>query len=200
MILWKNYLNNIILKNWVYNKGTNRNKLNKKLRRIIMDITFAGNKVNLVGEEIKVGDKAPAFKATKNDLSEWSSESCENKVVVYSVAPSLDTSVCALQAKRFNKEAASLGGVNVVTITEDLPFAQERFCSNEGIENTIMISDYQNREFGEKYGFLMDENKLLARGIVVVDKDGVVQYVEYVPEVTDEVDFDKALEEVKKLI
>ena len=165
-----------------------------------MDITFAGNKVNLVGEEIKVGDKAPAFKATKNDLSEWSSESCENKVVVYSVAPSLDTSVCALQAKRFNKEAASLGGVNVVTITEDLPFAQERFCSNEGIENTIMISDYQNREFGEKYGFLMDENKLLARGIVVVDKDGVVQYVEYVPEVTDEVDFDKALEEVKKLI
>ena len=165
-----------------------------------MDITFAGNKVNLVGEEIKVGDKAPAFKATKNDLSEWSSENCDNKVVVYSVAPSLDTSVCALQAKRFNKEAASLGGVNVVTITEDLPFAQERFCSNEGIENTIMISDYQNREFGEKYGFLMDENKLLARGIVVVDKDGVVQYVEYVPEVTDEVDFDKALEEVKKLI
>ena len=165
-----------------------------------MDITFAGNKVNLVGEEIKVGDKAPAFKATKNDLSEWSSENCENKVVVYSVAPSLDTSVCALQAKRFNKEAAGLDGVNVVTITEDLPFAQERFCSNEGIENTIMISDYQNREFGEKYGFLMDENKLLARGVVVVDKDGIVQYVEYVPEVTDEVDFDKALEEVKKLI
>lgn len=165
-----------------------------------MDITFAGNKVTLLGEEIKVGDKAPAFKATKNDLSEWSSEDTAGNVVVYSVAPSLDTSVCALQAKRFNKEAASLGGVNVVTITEDLPFAQARFCSNEDIENTIMISDYQNREFGEKYGFLMNENKLLARGVVVVDKDGIVQYVEYVPEVTDEVDFDKALEEVKKLI
>ena len=165
-----------------------------------MDITFAGNKVTLLGNEIKVGDKAPAFKATKNDLSEWTSENCEGKVVVYSVAPSLDTDVCALQAKRFNKEASALDGVNIVTITEDLPFAQARFCSNEDIENTIMISDYQNREFGEKYGFLMDENKLLARGIVVVDREGVVQYVEYVPEVTDEVDFDKALEEVKKLI
>jgi redoxin domain protein len=165
-----------------------------------MNITFGGNKVNLVGNEIKVGDSAPAFKATKNDLSEWSSEDYNGKVVVYSIAPSLDTSVCALQAKKFNKEAASLDGVNVVTITEDLPFAQARFCSNEDIENTIMISDYKDREFGEKYGFLMDENKLLARGVVVVDKDGKVAYVEYVPEVTDEVNFDKALEEVKKLI
>lgn len=165
-----------------------------------MNITFGGNKVNLVGNEIKVGDSTPAFKATKNDLSEWSSKDYNGKVVVYSIAPSLDTSVCALQAKKFNKEAASLGGVNVVTITEDLPFAQARFCSNEDIENTIMISDYKDREFGEKYGFLMDENKLLARGVVVVDKDGKVAYVEYVPEVTNEVNFDKALEEVKKLI
>ncbi len=165
-----------------------------------MNITFGGNKVNLVGNEIKVGDSAPAFKATKNDLSEWSSEDYNGKVVVYSIAPSLDTSVCALQAKKFNKEAASLDGVNVVTITEDLPFAQARFCSNEDIENTIMVSDYKDREFGEKYGFLMDENKLLARGVVVVDKDGKVAYVEYVPEVTNEVNFDKALEEVKKLI
>lgn len=165
-----------------------------------MNITFGGNKVNLVGNEIKVGDSAPAFKATKNDLSEWSSEDYNGKVVVYSIAPSLDTSVCALQAKKFNKEAASLDGINVVTITEDLPFAQARFCSNEDIENTIMISDYKDREFGEKYGFLMDENKLLARGVVVVNKDGKVAYVEYVPEVTNEVNFDKALEEVKKLI
>ena len=165
-----------------------------------MNITFGGNNVTLLGSEIKVGDTAPEFKATKNDLSEWSSEENQGQVVVYSVAPSLDTSVCALQAKKFNKEAAALDGVNVVTITEDLPFAQARFCSNEDIENTIMISDYKDREFGEKYGFLIDENKLLARGVVVVDKDGKVAYVEYVPEVTDEVNFDKALEEVKKLI
>lgn len=165
-----------------------------------MKITFAGNDVNLLGKEIKVSDKAPEFKATKNDLSVFDSKENEGKVIVYSVAPSLDTSVCALQAKRFNQEASKLENVKIVTITEDLPFAQARFCSNEDIENTIMVSDYKDREFGEKYGFLMEENKLLARGVVIVDKDGIVRYVEYVPEVTNEVDFDKALEEVKKLI
>ncbi|WP_151409906.1 thiol peroxidase [Anaerococcus sp. Marseille-P9784] len=165
-----------------------------------MKITFAGNDVNLLGKEIKVSDKAPEFKATKNDLSVFDSKENEGNVIVYSVAPSLDTSVCALQAKRFNQEASKLENVKIVTITEDLPFAQARFCSNEDIENTIMVSDYKDREFGEKYGFLMEENKLLARGVVIVDKDGIVQYVEYVPEVTNEVDFDKALEEVKKLI
>lgn len=165
-----------------------------------MKITFAGNDVNLLGKEIKVSDKAPEFKATKNDLSVFDSKENEGNVVVYSVAPSLDTSVCALQAKRFNQEASKLENVKIVTITEDLPFAQARFCSNEDIENTIMVSDYKDREFGEKYGFLMEENKLLARGVVIVDKEGIVRYVEYVPEVTNEVDFDKALEEVKKLI
>lgn len=165
-----------------------------------MKITFAGNDVNLLGKEIKVSDKAPEFKATKNDLSVFDSKENEGNVVVYSVAPSLDTSVCALQAKRFNQEASKLENVKIVTITEDLPFAQARFCSNEGIENTIMVSDYKDREFGEKYGFLIEENKLLARGVVIVDKEGIVRYVQYVPEVTNEVDFDKALEEVKKLI
>lgn len=165
-----------------------------------MKITFAGNDVNLLGKEIKVSDKAPEFKATKNDLSVFDSKENEGNVIVYSVAPSLDTSVCALQAKRFNQEASKLENVKIVTITEDLPFAQARFCSNEDIENTIMVSDYKDREFGEKYGFLMEENKLLARGVVIVDKDGIVQYVQYVTEVTNEVDFDKALEEVKKLI
>lgn len=165
-----------------------------------MKITFAGNDVNLLGKEIKISDKAPEFKATKNDLSVFDSKENEGNVVVYSVAPSLDTSVCALQAKRFNQEASKLENVKIVTITEDLPFAQARFCSNEGIENTIMVSDYKDREFGEKYGFLMEENKLLARGVVIVDKEGIVRYVQYVPEVTNEVDFDKALEEVKKLI
>lgn len=165
-----------------------------------MKITFAGNDVNLLGKEIKVSDKAPEFKATKNDLSVFDSKENEGNVVVYSVAPSLDTSVCALQAKRFNQEASKLENVKIVTITEDLPFAQARFCSNEGIENTIMVSDYKDREFGDKYGFLMEENKLLARGVVIVDKEGIVRYVQYVPEVTNEVDFDKALEEVKKLI
>ncbi|WP_296115215.1 thiol peroxidase [uncultured Anaerococcus sp.] len=166
-----------------------------------MAITFGGDKVTLVGKQVEVGDKAPAFKATKNDLSEFNSEDLKGKVVVYSIAPSLDTSVCAIQAKKFNHDALDLSDdVVIVTITEDLPFAQERFCANEDIKNLEMVSDYKEREFGEKYGFLMDEQKLLARGVVVVDKEGKVSYVEYVPEVTDEVDFESALEAVEKLV
>ena len=107
----------------------------------------------------------------------------------------------ALQAKKFNKDALELSDdVAIVTITEDLPFAQARFCSNEDIKNLEMVSDYKEREFGEKYGFLINELKLLARGIVVVDKEEEIQYVEYVPEVTNEVNFEAALEEVKKLV
>lgn len=166
-----------------------------------MNITFAGDKVTLIGKQVEVGQKAPAFKATKNDLSEFNSEDLKGKVVVYSIAPSLDTSVCAIQAKKFNHDALDLSDdVVIVTITEDLPFAQKRFCANEDIKNLEMVSDYKEREFGEKYGFLIDELKLLARGVVVVDKEGVIKHVEYVEEVTNEVDFDAALEAVKELV
>lgn len=166
-----------------------------------MNITFAGNKMTLLGSQVEVGQKAKAFKATKNDLSDFNSEDLRGKVVVYSVAPSLDTSVCAIQAKKFNHDALELSDdVVIVTITEDLPFAQARFCANEDIANLEMVSDYKEREFGEKYGFLIDELKLLARGVVVIDKEGIIQYVEYVPEVTNEVNFDAALEKVKELI
>ena len=166
-----------------------------------MNITFAGDKVTLIGKQVEVGQKAPAFKATKNDLSEFNSEDLKGKVVVYSIAPSLDTSVCAIQAKKFNHDALDLSDdVVIVTITEDLPFAQKRFCANEDIKNLEMVSDYKEREFGDKYGFLIDELKLLARGVVVVDKEGVIKHVEYVEEVTNEVDFDAALEAVKELV
>ncbi|OLR64930.1 thiol peroxidase [Peptoniphilus porci] len=165
-----------------------------------MDITFGGNKVTLEGKEIKVGDIAPEFKAVKRDLSDFNSEDLKGKIVVYSVAPSIDTSVCAIQATTFNEEAAKLSDdVKIVTVTVDLPFAQERFCSVKGIESADIVSDYRYREFGEKYGFMIKELKLLARGVVIVDRDGKVAYVEYVPEVTHEVNFEKALEEVKKL-
>ena len=166
-----------------------------------MNITFAGDKVTLLGKQVEVGQEAPAFKATKNDLSEFNSEDLKGKVVVYSIAPSLDTSVCAIQAKKFNHDALDLSDdVVIVTITEDLPFAQARFCANEDIKNLEMVSDYKEREFGDKYGFLIDELKLLARGVVVVDKEGVIKHVEYVGEVTNEVDFDAALDAVKKLV
>ena len=109
--------------------------------------------------------------------------------------------MCAIQAKKFNHDALDLSDdVAIVTITEDLPFAQKRFCDAYEIGNTITVSDYKNREFGEKYGFLIDELMLLTRGIVIIDKEGKVAYVEYVPEVTHEVNFDAALEKVKELI
>ena len=165
-----------------------------------MDITFGGDKVTLEGKEIKVGDVAPSFKAVNKDLSDFNSEDLKGKIVVYSVAPSIDTPVCALQTTTFNEEATKLSDdVKIVTVTVDLPFAQERFCSVKGIDNADIVSDYRYKEFGQKFGFMMEELQLLARGVVIVDRDGKVAYVEYVPEVTHDVNFDKALEEVKKL-
>lgn len=165
-----------------------------------MNITFAGNKMTLVGKEIKVGDMAPEFKAINLNLSEFNSKDTKGKVVVYSVVPSIDTGVCSIQTATFNEEASKLGDkVQIVTVSVDLPFAQERFCAAKGIENSIIVSDYRFKDFGQKYGFLIEELQLLSRGVVIVDKEGKVAYVEYVAEVTNEVNFDKALEVVKEL-
>lgn len=165
-----------------------------------MNVTFGGDKMTLQGTQVKVGEKAPEFTAVKNDLSSFNSKDYEGKVVVYSVAPSIDTSVCSIQAKTFNEKATELSDdVVVVTITEDLPFAQARFCGAEGIDNAMIVSDYKDHEFGTKYGFLIEELQLLARGVVVVNREGEITYVEYVEEVTNEVDFDAAMEAVKAI-
>lgn len=166
-----------------------------------MKITFANDPVTLLGKEVKVGDKAPDFTATKNDMAEYRLADDLGKVVIISVVPSIDTGVCSMQTERFNKEASQLDeSIKLLTISLDLPFAQQRFCGAKGIDNHDLLSDYKEREFGMEYGFLIDELKLLARGVVIVDKDGNIAYKEIVPEVTHEVDFDKALEEAKKLI
>ena len=118
-----------------------------------------------------------------------------------SIFPSIDTGVCATQTRTFNKRASELSGdVSILTISKDLPFALGRFCAAEGINNLITTSDYKFSEFGLKYGFLIKENRLLARGVVVVDKDGVIRYVEYVPDIIQEPDYDKAIEAIKGLI
>lgn len=166
-----------------------------------MKITFGNNPVTLVGNEVKVGDKAPEFKAVKNDLSEYNLADDLGKVIIISVVPSIDTGVCSIQTQTFNKEASELDeGIKLITISLDLPFAQGRFCGAHGIENHDLVSDYKDREFGQKYGYLIDELKLLARGVVIIDKEGKIAYKEIVPEVTHEVNFEKALEEAKKLI
>ncbi|MDD7363502.1 MAG: thiol peroxidase [Peptoniphilus sp.] len=165
------------------------------------DITFGGNPVNILGEEIKVGDKAPEFKAVNNDLSPFDSKELDGKIRLYSVVPSIDTGVCSIQTSKFNEMATELGeNVHVVTISNDLPFAQERFGAAENIDRAKLVSDYQECDFGMKYGFLMEGLRLLTRGIVIVGEDDEVKYVEYVQEVTDHPDYDKALEAVKELL
>lgn len=166
-----------------------------------MQVTFGGKKLNLYGEVVKVSDKAPDFKAVNNDLSSFDSKENQGKVVVYSVVPSIDTGVCSLQARTFNEEAEKLGDdVIVITVSCDLPFAQKRFCAQEGIKNSISISDYKDHDFGKKYGFLIEDLALLSRGVVIVDKNDKIAYTEYVKEVTNEVNFEAALDAVKALI
>ncbi|PVX51750.1 peroxiredoxin [Balneicella halophila] len=167
------------------------------MEKISKDITFKGNPMPVVGNEIKVGDKAPDFTVLKPDLSPVKLSDFASEVVVISAAPSVDTAVCATQTAKFN-QAANKEGINVLSVSCDLPFALGRFCAAEGIDKAITASDHKDLEFGEKYGFIMEPLRLLARGVVVVDKEGIVQHVEYVPEVTDEPDYDAALEAAKK--
>lgn len=164
----------------------------------MVNVTFKNDPVTLLGTEIKVGDTAPNFTVVSNDLSERSLADYKGKIKLISVVPSLDTGVCSAQTKRFNEEADKLENVHVLTISMDLPFAQTRWCSAEGVSNLDTLSDHRDADFGEKYGVLIKELRLLARSIFVVDEDDKVVYVEYVPEVTTHPDYDAALEAAKK--
>lgn len=169
------------------------------MNKISQNITFAGNPMPVVGNEIKVGDKAPDFTALNADLSPIKLSEFAGKPVVISVAPSIDTSVCATQTAKFNNEVANTLGIDIIAISCDLPFALGRFCAAEGIDKVTTVSDHKDLEFGEKYGFIMEPLRLLARGVVLIDKEGSVQYVEYVPEVTNEPNYEAAIEAIKKL-
>lgn len=162
-------------------------------------ITFKGNPMTLNGEMIKPGDKAPDFTALATDMAPHKLSDYAGKVRILSVMPSVDTGICAAQTRRFNVEAAKLDNVVILTLSNDLPFALGRFCAAEGIDKVITLSDYKNTEFGLAYGFLIEELRLLARGIVVIDQQGIVQYVEYVKEVTTHPDYDAALAAATKL-
>lgn len=162
-------------------------------------ITFLNNPMPLVGKEIKVGDKAPNFTAVGAGLKPVSLSDFEGKTKVIAIYPSVDTGVCASQNRRFNKIATELNNVVVISISCDLPFAQSRFCAAEGLNNIVTISDHKDLDFGTKYGYIMEPLRLLARGTVVIDKDNVVKFVEYVKEVTTEPDYEAALEIIKML-
>lgn len=157
-------------------------------------ITFKGNPLTLIGAEVKVGDAAPDFKVIAKDLSEVTLASSKGKTRLISVVPSLDTPVCDTQTRRFNEEAAKLpGDVEILTISVDLPFAQSRWCGAAGVDKVKVLSDHRDRSFGQAYGVLIKELKLLTRAIFIIGADDKVQYVEYVKEVTELPDFEKAL-------
>jgi len=160
---------------------------------------FKGQPVKISGEFIKVGALAPDFALTKTDLSDLSLSELKGKNVILNIFPSLDTSVCATSVRQFNKLASSLPETVVLAISKDLPFAHGRFCSTEGITNVIALSDFRPSTFADNYGLLMSDGPLhglLARAVVVLDKDGKVVYTELVPEITQEPDYEKALSAV----
>ncbi len=163
-------------------------------------VTFLGNPLTLTGEPVSVGQKAPDFTALRADLSPFSLSGEAGKVVVINSVPSLDTPVCAAQARRFNQEAAGLGpDVKVVVVSMDLPFAQKRFCATEGIANLETVSDHREAAFGQAYGLLVKELRLDARAVLVVDREGVLRYQQLVGEISHEPDYDAALAAVRSL-
>jgi thioredoxin-dependent peroxiredoxin len=163
-------------------------------------VTMRGNPVTLVGPEIKVGDKAPSFNALEALGSPITLDSLKDKAKVFNVIVSVDTPVCDAQTRRFNEEAAKLpADVEILTVSMDLPFAQKRYCGAAGIDKVKTISDYRDASFGQAYGVLIKEHRLLARAVFVVDKNNTVQYTEYVKEVTQHPNYDAALSAIKKL-
>lgn len=166
-------------------------------------VTMRGTPLPVVGPELRVGDRAPDFRLVQRGpegLREITWDDFEGKNVILSVVPSLDTPVCEKQTVRFNNEVISLPpNVEVLTVSMDLPFAQARFCSDKGVHQVQTASDHRTAEFGQAYGVLIEPLRLLARAIFVVDTNRQIRYVEYVPEVTDQPDYDRALAAAREL-
>lgn len=161
---------------------------------------FRNRVIKLVGPEIKIGDKAPAFTVLAQDFTEVGLDAVKGKPTVLASVPSLDTGVCDAETKRFNDEAAKLGDkVNFVVVSCDLPFGQKRWCGMANVDKARVYSDHRDRSFGQAYGVYVKETGFLWRAVFVLDKDGVVRYVEYVPEMGQHPNYDKILETVNKL-
>lgn len=164
-------------------------------------VTFQGNPLTLLGRELKVGDPAPDFEILNNDLQPVRVSAFRGKVLILASVPSLDTPVCDLETRRFNNEASNLGdGVQILTVSMDLPFAQKRWCGAANIDRLITLSDHREAAFGEAYGVLIKELRLLARAVFVVDREGIIRYIQLVREISQEPDYEEVLEAVRKLI
>ncbi len=163
-------------------------------------VTFQGNPLTLEGNEVKVGDTAPDVEVLANDLSPVRLSGFRGKICVICSVPSLDTPVCDTQTRKFNEQAASLGdNVVVLTISMDLPFAQQRWCGSANAEYVQTLSDHRKAEFGNGFGVLIKELRLLSRAVFVVDAEGIIRYIQIVDELTDEPDYEAALKAVKEI-
>jgi thiol peroxidase len=164
-------------------------------------VKMRGDPLTLVGNEVKVGDNAPDFEVLNDKLEIVKLSSFKGKIIALISVPSVDTPVCDLEAKRFNKEAGKLSdNVAILTISMDLPFAQARWCAAANARNVKLLSDHHEASFGKAYGVLIKELRLLARTIFVIDRVGIVQYVQYVEETTEEPDYDDVLRAVDKVL
>jgi thiol peroxidase len=164
-------------------------------------VTQRGNPVALLGPGVSVGDVAPDFTALDDSFRPVALDSFRGHPVLISAVPSLETKVCTLQTERFNRALAELAGnFTVITVSMDLPTAQARFCGAHDIDKMVVLSDSARREFGQNYGVLIPEKGLLARSVFVIDAGGVVRYVQIVPEMTHQPDYDAALDALQKLI
>jgi thiol peroxidase len=161
---------------------------------------FKGTEVKLTGDEINVGDKAPIATAIATDLSDVEIGGAKDKVQLIITVPSLDTDTCAAETRRFNMDVNNLDICETTVVSMDLPFASQRFCTTAGIDNLSVVSDYIDKEVSKAYGVLMQDNKLKglsARSVFVIDRSGEVVYKEIVQEVTDEPNYEAALEAIK---
>jgi len=164
-------------------------------------VTLKGNPQKLVGPELKVGDKAPNFTIQGIDMSDLTLAASAGKVRIICSIPSLDTPVCDKETRHFNQNAASINGVELITVSVDLPMAMKRWCGAAGIENIKCASDHRAADFGQKYGVLLQGGPLdrfLARAVFVVDKNDTLVHVEYVPEIAQEPNYDAAINAAKK--
>ena len=162
-------------------------------------VTMRGNPMTLVGPEIKVGQKAPNFNVVGKAMQPATLEQFKGKVKVITTIPSIDTPVCDAETRRFNEEASKLpGGIEILSVSMDLPFAQARWCGAAGVDKVTTLSDWRSANFGTNYGALIKELHLLARAVFVVDKNDKVTYVEYVKEVANQPNYEAALDAAKK--
>jgi thiol peroxidase len=159
--------------------------------------TLMGNPKTLVGPELKPGDKAPDFVALDSSLKPVTLNDTGKKTRIFSVVPSLDTPVCDAQTKRFNEESAKLAGVDIYTISMDLPFAQKRFSNSFAVDQVKMLSDHRDASFGAAYGTLIKDMRIMSRAIFVIGPDDKIKYAEYVPEVANHPNYEAALAAAK---